>query len=213
MPINREPPIYQGYVISMIGQQLGQQIEMAFKDAQNCVMSGTHRWADDETDMPNAARMIIADREAAEAAEREADAKHNAEMRRLAAEPKIKSIEALLAEKAASDALVDIPEDWRELHHFKQIAIAKAITGDEDAKMTKADAAAVIEEELLRRAEAPETDIPATPVVHKAGEGPEAGNRDDKPFAKDDAGNPITIEEKAELDERKFAEGEHDDEF
>lgn len=43
-----------------------------------------------------------------------------------------------------------IPEDWRSLHHFKRISLAKTLPGGEDV-VSADDADAVIELELERR--------------------------------------------------------------
>lgn len=51
MPVMREPGIYAGYVISLIGNNKGQDEEMPYHVAQGCVQSGTHRWAQDEQPM------------------------------------------------------------------------------------------------------------------------------------------------------------------
>lgn len=81
MPVNREPTIYQGYVISQISRNAGEKEEMPYAVAQSCVSGGTHRWADDETDMPNHVQDLITTRETEQKELDEANAKHNAEQR------------------------------------------------------------------------------------------------------------------------------------
>lgn len=108
MPVNREPHIYQGYVISQIGQQLGQEVYMDFKNAQNCVMAGTHRWADDPTDMSNVVRMQIADNDAALAAQVEADRLHNEKLKREAEEAAEAQAAAALAARYANIKSIEI---------------------------------------------------------------------------------------------------------
>lgn len=81
MPVNREPRIYQGYVISQISRNAGEKEEMEFGNAQICVSSGTHRWADDESDMPNHVQALIADREAKQAETDAANSELNARLR------------------------------------------------------------------------------------------------------------------------------------
>lgn len=51
---------------------------------------------------------------------------------------------------ASSGELVEIPDDWRDLHWFKQMAIAKRLSGA--AVSNKAAASAIIEAELALRA-------------------------------------------------------------
>lgn len=287
MPVNREPHIYQGYVISMIGQNRGQPEDMEFANAQACVMSGTHRWADDPTDLPNGVRVELARREAEDAASREADRIHNEEMRRQREAATVESVQAALYAKARPFAItkedgklylaspfpdisafskelldddesgivsiiegtdgevvegdivmtfenamaryrpvgeyrgdviaelvesmqpdVDIPDNWRELGHRQTIPLAKAIRGT-SGSMKKADAEAILEKWTNVYDPVP-VDAPAEEVQPKPGEGPEAGNRDQKPFSQDADGNPLTAEEKAALDAQRFAAGDDD---
>lgn len=86
-PFNREPRMYQGYIISLIGQSAGSRVDMEFKNAQACVSSGTHRWADDETDISPALQSQIDDRAKLEEANRESDAIHNQRMREMGMMP------------------------------------------------------------------------------------------------------------------------------
>lgn len=292
MPVNREPRIYQGYVISQIGQSAGARVDMEFKNAQACVMSGTHRWADDETDMPLGLQAEIDKRKADDAARVEADRVHYEKRKADAEAAAGKSVEALIAAKArpivmakagddvylarpfpkvtsfdqafieskeaegyvaigeggdidgdiilkvknaiaryrplqflddgnmvvitaelvdATQPEVDIPVNWREMSHLQTIPLAKRIRVTTE-KMTKVEAEAILEEWMKVDVE-PEAEAPAAPVVHKPGEGPEAGNRDEKPFSKDADGNELTPEQKAALDAQKFAGGDADDEF
>ncbi|MCW1844130.1 hypothetical protein [Prosthecomicrobium hirschii] len=63
------------------------------------------------------------------------------------AEPEAPSKEAATPDAAGS---VDIPADWENLHHMKQIAIAKQITGAD--RLTLDQAREAITQELARRA-------------------------------------------------------------
>lgn len=96
MPTNREPALYQGSVISMIGVNAGAEIVMDYKTAQGCVANGTARWIDDETDLPNHIKARVAERTAEEDAKAESD--------RLAMEAKANrgatNVAQLLAERA-----------------------------------------------------------------------------------------------------------------
>lgn len=99
MPLNREPRIYQGYIISHIGQNAGEKEFMELKNAQACVASGTHSWADDETAISPALQAKINDREAEILRQREADALYFQKMKEEEGKP-AKSVEALLASNA-----------------------------------------------------------------------------------------------------------------
>lgn len=50
------------------------------------------------------------------------------------------------------DGEIAIPDDWRELHHFKRIAIAKELHPEHEGKWTAEMADEAIEHELKRRA-------------------------------------------------------------
>lgn len=63
---------------------------------------------------------------------------------------KIKQAAQAKQAEQKAESLVEIPENWQELHHLPLIAIAEKITGQKVAK--KDDAIAVIEAELARRA-------------------------------------------------------------
>lgn len=71
---------------------------------------------------------------------------------------------------------VDIPADWRDLHHLKIIAMAKAIRGaTAPASMPKADAIAIIEEWI--KDDSVREDQPAAGLeTGRPSEGSEAGN-------------------------------------
>jgi hypothetical protein len=191
MPINREPPIYQGYVISQIGQSAGKEVTMDFKNAQNCVMSGTHRWADDETDMSLALQAEIKAREDALAAQVEKDRIHNLEMKRLAA------LQGAGTELPKPVDEVDIPADWATMHHQKKFVLARKLDPSAPAKMTKAEAEAIIEKWIADRDQVRETAAA------------EAGNRDERPILGKD-GQPVSQEE---LDRQKAADFINLDEF
>lgn len=113
MPINREPHIYSGYVISMIGQTAGQRVDMDFKNAQACVACGTHRWEDDETDMPLGLQAEIDAREAARLAQEESDRIHNAKLkaeREAKDAAAAKSVDAILLDKARKIGIAKVDE-------------------------------------------------------------------------------------------------------
>lgn len=184
MPVNREPHIYQGYVISQIGQSAGGPVEMDFKNAQNCVSSGTHRWADDPTDMSLALQAQIAEREKAEADQVEADRIHNEEMRRKS------GLQSSTAPLPPPVAEVDIPADWATMHHQKKIVLARKLDPSAPAKLTKVEAEAIIEKWIADRDRIQET---ATA---------EAGNQDDRPLLGKD-GQAVSQEE---LDRQKANE-------
>lgn len=162
MPINREPAIYQGYVISQIGQSAGQPVEMEFKNAQNCVISGTHRWADDPTDMSLALQAEIKAREQAEADQVEADRIHNAKMKELR--------DGGAAPNKPTPPAFDVPADWREWHHFDKIKLAKQIEPTASKNLKKAEAEAIIEKWIAERDRIQEAAAA------------EAGNQDERPI-------------------------------
>lgn len=76
MPVSKEPKIYSGFVISMIGQQRGQRIPMNFKTAQSCTSAGTHRWEDDESPIDKGIKQEIEADAARKEQERLADEEH-----------------------------------------------------------------------------------------------------------------------------------------
>ncbi len=81
MPINREPLVYPGYVISQISRNAGERETMDYHVAQSAVASGTHRWHDEEADMPNHVQELINKRESDQAELDRANAEHNARLR------------------------------------------------------------------------------------------------------------------------------------
>lgn len=55
----------------------------------------------------------------------------------------------------AGSAVVEIPDEWRDLHHNKKIALAEQIAGEfevDDGKTRTQTAEAIIEAELAKRA-------------------------------------------------------------
>ena len=185
-PVNREPRLYQGYVISQIGQQRGNRVYLEFKDAQNCVMSGTHRWADDETPVREKAETDALAKE--EAARIAADAAHNAAMKAARADQEVETVEV---------EEIEIPENWRELHHMAIIGLAKKIKGmDNKASLKKADAIKIVEEFIAENDQ-----VRTEEAANEAGKGPESGNRDKREF------DPEASAEKAA---QGFASGEDD---
>lgn len=300
MPLNREPLIYPGYVISLIGHNAGEEEPMEFGTAQACVSSGTHRWHDDPTDLPNGVRMMKEERDRRRAAEINADAVHAQALKEDEADiptskelqidksefsgtimlgqsttasldaeriekgmdvkgadgvfyirqpwpQKVRLDTGLLAMGAAfvkpelldgrldtvtfnvanasavykavaqdDDVVfleladsrlpeVEIPADWRELHHFKQISLAKTVRGlDKDAAMTKVEAEAILEEwtasdDTVRKEGRPAVTDPRDPAH------PEAGNRQDT--SPEAGGDPVArVEERT----KEFVEAEDD---
>lgn len=109
MPVNREPHIYPGYVISQISKNAGEQEVMPYHVAQSCVSSGTHRWPDDETDLPNHVQAMITERVQTQAEIDAANAEHNAKLRaeREAAEAEAQALASARAGKPIVFIVVD----------------------------------------------------------------------------------------------------------
>lgn len=183
MPVNREPHIYQGYVISQIGQSAGKPVEMDFKTAQNCVPTGTHRWADDETGMSVALQQKIEAREQEIIEQVEADRLHNEEMRRQREEGETPNL-------PTTDP-IEIPDDWQTMHHQKKFILARKIDPSAPAKLTKATAEAIIEKWIADRDRIQEAAVA------------EAGNQDKRPLLGKD-GQPVSQEELARQKANEF---------
>lgn len=142
MPRLKEPKIYTGEVISMIGRNAGKRVPMDYVAAQSNVAAGTARWVDDDTPMPRQVSAEIASREAERKAEIQSD--RDAYKKFLKQQ---ESEEPAGGEgEGEGEEKIDLPDDWRTLHHSKLISIGKKIKGmDTTESMTKAEAIEVIE--------------------------------------------------------------------
>lgn len=280
MPINREPRIYQGYVISQIGQSAGKRVDMEFKVAQSCVSSGTHRWADDETDLPSHVQARVNEAEVARQRQIENDALHfkglqegeqrdpadveamaararplrvsvtasegNPEARHyfLAAplppvlavdfgvletiKPEVdindvgeivitfenakaryqvvsRDDDIYIAELVESDQPnVDIPDDWRDLHHLTLIPLAKTIRRTKDS-MTKDEAVAVIEEWV--KSDDQVSEFEGDGASQQGANAGTDGGTDEADKFKGTDGTPISAEERARQAAQDFDDG------
>lgn len=171
MPVNREPLVYPGYVISKMGNNAGEQEEMPYKVAQGCVSSGTHRWHDDETDMPVHVQAIIDDRAKTQAEIDEANAKHNAEMRAQREASESKSVDELLASKARPIYFASVDDKTYLARPFPDLAVFDASIERADGKIFIVASNALAEYKVVSEtetsviaelvsAELPDVDIP-----------------------------------------------------
>lgn len=102
----KEPTIYSGYVIMMIGQDAGKRIPMDYAAAQSCVVSGTARWEDDTSPVDKALKAEVERRAVERQAEIDADAERNRKLKEAPA-----SVDDALIATAGRIALVDVEEE------------------------------------------------------------------------------------------------------
>jgi hypothetical protein len=149
MPQHRnEPRVYTGKIRMLFGPRIGELVPHDYPVAQNLVAAGQAQWEQDETPLPRRVQEIYREKWAARAQQVIDDAAHSMSLR--TPDDVRSALAAAAVELATPD--VEIPDNWRTIHHMQRIGIAKRIKGvDAKTSMTKDEADGIIEEYLKEK--------------------------------------------------------------